>query len=147
MNAFGLVYEFFKDCCDAYKLLLKRPGRTGFSIEEFLKLEYIISRSRYLSNNVEEQYKLYENSLVNKEKVDIHITADDTNKMKNSIFDRLARRSSPIELKKDKTQKPVCPSEVDELKHFINSCLHKIYPKKAESSSQNMKIAEGKYII
>ena len=59
MNIFGCAHEYIKDCAAAYKLMLKSPGHPAFSLEDFKKLEYLVSRSRYLVSNLDEQYKLY----------------------------------------------------------------------------------------
>lgn len=49
--------------------MLKRPDRKGFHIDKFKEIEFIISRCRFLTTNLEEEYKTYEASLENKEKI------------------------------------------------------------------------------
>jgi hypothetical protein len=139
MNIFGCAHEYIKDCAAAYKLMLKSPDHPAFSLEDFKKLEYLVSRSRYLVSNLSEQYKLYETSLENKEKNIIANLPSVTDPNTNSIFHRLSEKRNsgdsvydPRNRASPKRTAKISTKE-EALKSFIDGCLHKIYPKRNES--------------
>lgn len=169
LDLLGSVYDFLKDCTNAYKMMLKSPGHPGFSLDDFNKLEYLVSKARFLVSNLEEEYKEHEYSLADEgraEKLvknrynayasaDNYAAATDGKNKRDKVFERLAHRMSSTELRKvlnakspkrtarkQGEQKNVLedplPSKADRLKIFIDSCLHKIYPRRAEAPAGAM---------
>ena len=58
----GEIFEYFKQCVDAFKIIIRREDRKPFPLQAVEKLIYYIEKCRFLENNVEEEYCLYESS-------------------------------------------------------------------------------------
>ncbi len=63
VNILGLTFDYFRQCVDAYKIIVKREERRPFPLRTVRRLIYCVEKCRFLENNVEEEYRLYESSI------------------------------------------------------------------------------------
>ena len=145
----SVSYNFFRLCFDSYKCFLKGEDNKPLPYAKAQQLLLIIKKSRLLVNYIDEEYKVYEQSVEellknaknaqSNPKLRPQLPATSLSKMPKNVFIRLTantphrveqmeRRSggrNRVELMAYATQ-----NDNEKLDSFIRQCLGKIVPKK-----------------
>ncbi len=125
--------EYFKDCAAAYDVMQRREERDKFSQREFQRLDYLVYRCRLMINVVDEEYRLYEDTLQGKRRVSRQERAETAGGERTSVFKRLYSNGTAITHSEAKDAKPFYDDEEKSLEKTIAANLHKILPAKSGS--------------
>jgi len=113
IETFSDTFEYFRQCVDAFKIIIKREERNPLSLKAVEKLIYYVEKCRFLENNVEEEYRMYESSIDNasqltKKKKYIEYLAKMTELInpqqniskpqKTNVFTRLIKTTNPQDI-------------------------------------------------
>ncbi len=138
MQIYDSAARYFKDCVAAYHVIQNRSERKGFCPAEFQRLEYLVRKCRLLVNNIDEEYRIYEESVSLSEKRCSENESENEYehgkrkepKIKQSIFEKLSGTRSASSRKIARASETGADYEKN-LEQAISINLQKIFPQKS----------------
>jgi hypothetical protein len=151
-----MAFEHFRLCVEAYKIVVRREEIKAFPLLQAHKLLFFIEKSRFLENNIKEEYRLYESSIDNLTQLSranphfhstspLHLDEKGRKEGRMQVFMRLSQ--TPESKKQEREEKHqeqmrrtmgklVREATYEEkLNESIQNCLHKILPNKKQFAS------------
>ena len=122
--------DYVKDSCAAYNIMQQRMERPPLSAGEFTALDFNIHKCRLLISTINEEYRIYEDSVGTKQIRSNEPENFIERKSEKSVFKRLSVGSTSaknlIDAQKDS-------DEGKDFENAITKNLHKILPQKDSS--------------
>lgn len=145
VKVLGISFTYFRQCADAFKVYSRKDTSPNLTCQFIQTLSYCMDKSRFFENNIEEEFKSYDDlvgkaiKLIRKNEF-LGKIATEINQKKANSYRKLSTKSADTDkfhLKEKESDRQDTKKEStdtygmgegEKLNVFIQKCLHKILP-------------------